>query len=65
MTTYTIFVKSNKHPRTINTPMMARTNYDTVEVDSKEKVAHAVATLRARGEVVLCVKTNLGTDVAF
>lgn len=34
--TYRIYIKSNKNPRTINTPMMGRTNYEVIEVQGKE-----------------------------
>ena len=34
--TYRIYIKSNKNARTINTPMMGRTNYERIDVVGKE-----------------------------
>ena len=38
MKKYTLYFRSNEHPRTINTPRNARTNYSTVECDTEREV---------------------------
>lgn len=35
--TYTLYYRSNEHPRTINTPRNARTNFSTVECTSERQ----------------------------
>ena len=46
MTTYTIFVRSNEHARTINTPMMGRTNYTAIKAQGKVDLLAKVDELR-------------------
>lgn len=63
MTTYTIFVRSNEHARTINTPMMGRTNYTTIKVQGKTDLLAKVEELRANGVIVSDIRTPLGTRI--
>ena len=60
MTNYNIYIKSDEHPRTINTPMMGRTYYTKFTVVGKEALAKKIAELRANGEVITEVCTDLG-----
>ena len=63
MTTYTIFVRSNEHLRTISTPMMGRTNYTAIKVRGKADLIAKVDELRANGVIVSDIRTSLGTRV--
>lgn len=63
MTNYNIYIRSNEHPRTINTPMMGRTYYSVIRVQGKQAVYDKVAELKAAGEKVLEVCTDLGTRI--
>ena len=63
MTTYHIYIHSNEHPRTINTPKMGRTNYTMFEVKGKDAMLAKVAELRAEGAPLWEVKTNLGVRI--
>jgi hypothetical protein len=47
-----IFTKSNKHPRTINTPTMGRTYFDCVEVNGLHNMQAKVAELFKAGETI-------------
>jgi hypothetical protein len=57
---YLIFIKSNNNPRTINTPMMARTNYDCIRVNGRANLETEVSRLRAEGQHISEVRTALG-----
>lgn len=50
--TYRIYIKSNKNPRTINTPMMGRTHFDAVEAVGKEAFITKLNELVAKGEAI-------------
>lgn len=63
MKKYTIYIKSNEHPRTINTPMMGRTYYTAIEVFSKEDLVATVKELREKGEVITDIRTPLGKRI--
>ena len=63
MTNYNIYIKSNEHPRTINTPMMGRTYYTKITVQGKEELVKTVNELRAKGEVIREIATDLGTRI--
>lgn len=63
MTTYTIFVRSNEHLRTINTPMMGRTNYTAIKVQGKESLIAKVEELRASGAIISDIRTLMGTRI--
>ena len=60
---YLIFIKSHNHPRTINTPMMGRTNYDCIRVNGRANLEAEVSRLRADGQDITEVRTVLGTYV--
>lgn len=63
MTNYHIYIKSNKNPRTINTPMMGRCYYEVFTVCGREALEAKVAELRQAGKVITEVKTFLGTRI--
>lgn len=58
--TYRIYIHSNEHPRTINTPMMGRTNYSVIEVEGREAAIEKIKELRAQGERVYEVRYGFG-----
>lgn len=61
MINYNIYIESDEHPRTINTPMMARTNYTQIVVRGKSELYAKVAELHDAGEHITEVRTDLGT----
>ena len=63
MTTYFIYIKSDKHARTMNTPKMGRTYYEKFVVEGKENMVAKVRELKAKGEVVTEVCTTLGKRI--
>ena len=63
MTTYRIYIRSNEHPRTINTPKMARTYFTCFEVAGKENALAKAKELIATGEQVLEITTVLGRRI--
>lgn len=63
MTNYNIYIKSNEHPRTINTPAMGRTYFTKIAVTGRDALNAKVAELRANGEIILDIRTNLGTRI--
>ena len=63
MKEYNIYIKSNEHPRTINTPMMGRTYYTKIKVVGMDMLKSKVEELRSEGIVIREVLTNLGTYV--
>ena len=62
---YTIFVLSDSHPCTINTPTMGRTNYDKFVVYGMEALQREVKALQDSGKIVTEVVTDLGTRIYF
>jgi len=58
--TYRIYIKSNNHPRTINTPMMGRTFYDVIDVQGKEAFIAKLNELVANGETINEVRYGWG-----
>ena len=50
--TYRIFIRSNKNPRTINTPMMGRCYYDVIEAEGKDEFVKKLNELVKAGEVI-------------
>ena len=58
--TYYIFIKSAKNPRTINTPMMGRVNFDCIAVNGKEAFIAKLNELIANGEKVTEVRYGYG-----
>ena len=63
MKNYNIYIRSDEHPRTINTPMMARTNYTCYTVKGWDALEAKVAELIKAGEHITEVRTDLGTRV--
>lgn len=63
MKNYTIYIRSNEHLRTINTPMMGRTNYTAIKVQGKENLEAKVVELRNAGKKVSEIRTDLGTRI--
>lgn len=60
MTKYRIYIKSDKHPRTINTPMMGRTYFECFEVEGRQAMEEKVAELFNAGEVIREIRTLNG-----
>ena len=58
--TYRIYIKSNKNARTINTPMMGRTNYEVITVEGKESFITKLNELVANGETIREVRYGYG-----
>lgn len=64
MKNYTIYIKSNKHPRTINTPQNARCYWDKVVVQGTEDdLKKKVEELREKGEYITEICTGLGKRI--
>ena len=57
-----VFVKSDNHPRTINTPANGRTYYDVIVVNRLD-LETKLAELRAKGNIVQEIRTPLGTRI--
>ena len=60
---YRIYIDSNEHPRTINTPRNARTNYTCFEVYGMDALKTKVAELRKESKHINDIKTELGTRI--
>ena len=58
--TYRIYIRSNEHPRTINTPMMGRTYYSVIEAEGTDDYITKLNELVARGEKVIEVRKGFG-----
>ena len=58
---FKIFIKSNNHPRTINTPQMGRTNYDLVVVEGKEALIKKFNELKAQNINFYEIRSNTGS----
>jgi hypothetical protein len=58
--TYRIYIKSNNNPRTINTPMMGRTNYTLITVTGKEAFIEKLNELIANGATINEVRYGWG-----
>ena len=63
MKNYNIFIRSNKHPRTINTPRNGRTYYTKIIVQGMDALMSKVEELRASGECITEICTDLGTRI--
>ena len=63
MTNYIIFIRSNEHPRTINTPRNGRTYYTAIRVQGKQALIEKAAELQNAGECILEISTDLGTRI--
>ena len=60
---YRIYIKSNKNPRTINTPANGRTYYGLIIVDTREALTGKLKELRSNGEVITDIRTGLGVRI--
>lgn len=58
--TYRIYIKSNKNPRTCNTPMLGRVNYEIIQVEGATAMYAKVAELRAAGEHIIEIRAGFG-----
>ena len=58
--TYRIYIRSNANPRTINTPMMGRTNYSIITVEGATAMYAKVAELKAAGVVINEIRAGFG-----
>ena len=63
MKNYNIYIKSNNHPRTINTPCNGRTYYTKITVNGRDALNAKVAELRANSEIITDIRTDLGTQI--
>lgn len=63
MKTYLIFIRSNEHPRTINSYQNQRCYYSKITVVGKKALEEKVAELRAKGEIINDIRTELGTKI--
>ena len=63
MTVYNIYLHSNEHARTINTPMNGRINWTKIVVHGKDALLSKVAELRRNGERITEICTNLGARI--
>lgn len=64
MKNYRIYIKSDKNPRTINTPMMGRTYFEVIEVQgNREALESKVAELRNAGETITEICTGMGKRI--
>ena len=64
MNTYRIYIRSNEHPRTINTPMMGRTYYSIIEVKGvRADLVAKVEELRAKGEFITDIYVGCGHKI--
>lgn len=58
--TYRIYIKSNKNARTINTPMMGRTNYEVITAVGKEEFINKLNQLVQAGKEIREVRYGYG-----
>ena len=65
MKEYRIYIKSNEHPRTINTPRNGRTNYTKITVEGKEAFITKLNELVANGEEIQEVRFGYGGYVCY
>lgn len=58
--TYRIYIHSNEHPRTINTPMMGRCWYTCFEVEGRDAMMEKVTELVNAGERITEIRYGYG-----
>lgn len=63
MKQYHIYIRSNEHPRTINTPMMGRCWYTLIIAHGKDELKTKITELRTEGKNILEVRTQFGTRI--
>lgn len=59
--TYRIYIKSEKNPRTINTPMMGRCYYEVIEAIGQEAFVAKLNELVANGAIIQEVRYGYGS----
>lgn len=57
---YRIYIRSNEHPRTINTPQNGRVLYSVIEVYGKEDYLRTLVALVNQGEQITEVRHGWG-----
>lgn len=60
---YRIYIRSDEHPRTINSYQNSRCYYSLIVVRGKDALINKVAELRANGEIITDIRTNLGARI--
>lgn len=60
---YFIFIRSNEHPRTINSYKNQRCYYSRIDVIGRKTLEEKVAELRAKGEIITDIRTELGLRI--
>lgn len=65
MTNYRIYIRSNEHPRTINTPMLGRTYYSVIPVNGRDALIAKVAELRDNGKIILEIRAGCGGTAVY
>ena len=64
MKEYRIYIKSNEHPRTINTPKMARCYYSVIKVyGNRDDLVAKAAELVSAGETINEICTGYGCRI--
>lgn len=64
MNNYRIFIKSNNHPKTINTPNNARLYWNKIEVNgTRQELIEKVNELKNNGTAISQICTNLGKRI--
>ena len=58
--TYRIYIRSNEHPRTINTWRCQRTNFSVIEAEGREAAIEKIKELRREGKEVYEVRYGFG-----
>ena len=54
--TYNIYIRSEGHPRTVNTPAMGRTCYEVIRIEGKEAFTAKLNELVTAGEQIAEVR---------
>lgn len=60
---YRIYIRSDEHPRTINSYQNSRCYYTLFVVKGRQALEEKVTELRANGEVITDIRTNLGVRI--
>lgn len=63
MITYNIYIRSNEHPRTINSFANSRCWYTRIPAYGREDLVNKVAELRESGANILEITTPLGKKI--
>lgn len=63
MKNYNIYIRSNEHPRTINSFTNSRCYFTKITVKGKDALKTKVAELKAKGEHISEICTDLGARI--